>query len=640
MVKKSKWAKQEKRDPAVALPEEVDRKIFYFIMVLAPILFFVLLELCLRFFNYGADYKQWVESPNGQWLSEHGKYLILNPEIARKYFHTLKHIPVSNEEAFDKVKKGNAFRVFVLGESSGAGFPYEPNGSFSRYLKDRLSLAYPDSRIEVINCSMTAISSYTLRNLIPGILEEKPDLILIYAGHNEYYGALGAGSVESLGNFRPLVNFTISLEKYRTYQLMRNALGWIGGIVSGGKETSSGTMMEEMVRDKYIPYKSVVYEKGLSQFEGNMADILEMIKKADVPVIIGTLACNLKDQPPFVSDSSTGYPAAERIYEEGKSALSQKNFADADSLFRRARDLDELRFRAPGGMNDIIHDLGQKYEIPILDIDSAFDASSPDHITGNNLMVDHLHPTLHGYQLMGKLFFDKMERVKYLPDTKPRNLPDGVQDSLVLSNFPFSRLDSVIAEYKIIVLKNNWPFANNAMGFSYPDFIRPATAVDSLAAQFVEQKVSWKNDHLFAAQKDIDGGNLNGFLSEMNVLIDQYPYMTDYYKLAAQTLIRMQNFQTARDYLQKACEIEPDAYVTKWLGIIGIYDHQLDSAGLFLNQSLAFDNGDAQVWLNLAAICSNTDKNKSLQLVDEALALDPNYKEALDMRRQLMKDAK
>lgn len=594
---------------------------FNVMLVLIPILFFIGLELCLRYFNYGCDYRQWVESPNGQWVSEHGKYLMLNPEIARKYFHSLKHIPVSNEEAFDKVKKGNTFRVYVLGESSGAGFPYEPNGSFSRYIRDRLSLVYPDSRIEVVNCSMTAINSYTLRDLVPGILEEKPDLILIYAGHNEYYGALGAGSVESLGNFRPLVIFTIALERYRTYQLIRNALGCIGRIFSGREETSSGTMMEEMVRDKYIPYKSAVYEKGLSQFGGNMADILEMIKKAGVPVIIGTLACNLRDQPPFVSDSSSGYPAAEKIYEEGKRALSQKHFADADSLFRYARDLDELRFRAPGEMNHMIHDLGREYEITVLDIDSAFDALSPDHIAGNYLMTDHLHPTLRGYQLMGKLFFDKMEQLNYLPVTKPRNLPDGIQDSLVLSNFPFSRLDSVIAAYKIIVLKNNWPFADNALEFSYPDFIHSANAIDSLAAQFVERKVSWKNVHLFAAGTDDDEGNMQGFLSEMNVLIDQYPYMTDYYKLAAQTLIRMQKFQLAWDYLQKACEIEPDAYVTKWLGIIALHNGDADSARLFLNQSLAFDYRDPEIWFDLAVAYLNADKNKSLTLVREALAL-------------------
>lgn len=635
MAKKSKPAGQKTDIAAVALPREVDRKIFYPVMVLVPILFFVLLELGLRLFGYGTAYREWVESPNGQWISEHGKYLMMNPEIARKYFHTLKHIPVSNEEAFDKVKRRNAFRVFVLGGSSGAGFPYEPGGAFSRYVKDRLSLVYPDSRIEVVNCSMTAINSYTLRDLTPGILGEEPDLILIYAGHNEYYGALGAGSVESLGDFRPLVNFTIALERYRTYQLLRNSISWIAGMFSRGEKTSSGTMMEQMVRNKYIPYKSAAYEKGLSQFEGNTSDILGMIKKAGVPVIIGTLACNLKDQAPFVSDSSSGYPAAETIYDEGKRALLQKKITDADSLFRYARDLDELRFRAPGEMNEIVRSLGREYDVPVLDIDSAFDASSPDHITGNNLMSDHLHPTLGGYKLIGRLFYEKMEQLHYLPRSKPKDMTDAAQDSATLADFAFSRLDSVIAEYKMTVLKNNWPFSRKSKGFSYSDYIHPLDGIDSLAAQYVEQKVSWKNAHLFAAEKYDGDGNLRAFLSEMDALTAQYPYMIDYYKLAAQALIREQKFRQARDYLQKAWEIGPDAYITKWLGIIFSHDRRLDSARLYLNQSLAFDNRDPQVWLNLALIYSKTDRNKSLKFVDEALALNPEYEEALDFRRKL-----
>jgi len=51
---------------------------------------------------------------------------------------------------------------------------------------------------------------------MPGILEQRPDLILIYAGHNEYYGALGVGSMENLGTSRTIVNFVISLEKFKT----------------------------------------------------------------------------------------------------------------------------------------------------------------------------------------------------------------------------------------------------------------------------------------------------------------------------------------------------------------------------------------------------------------------------------------
>ena len=79
--------------------------IAYFILILIPVLFFFLLELSLRYFKYGRSYEQWVESPNGQWVGKGGKFLIINPDIAYKYFHVLKTIPQSTHVAFDKEKK-------------------------------------------------------------------------------------------------------------------------------------------------------------------------------------------------------------------------------------------------------------------------------------------------------------------------------------------------------------------------------------------------------------------------------------------------------------------------------------------------------------------------------------------------------
>ena len=46
---------------------------------------------------------------------------------------------------------------------------------------------------------------------------KKPDLIIIYAGHNEYYGALGVGSVETLGDTRFLVNTVIWLKSIQNF---------------------------------------------------------------------------------------------------------------------------------------------------------------------------------------------------------------------------------------------------------------------------------------------------------------------------------------------------------------------------------------------------------------------------------------
>jgi tetratricopeptide (TPR) repeat protein len=622
------------------LPSKTNKKIFYIILILIPVLFFILLELVLRYFDYGLDFEQWVESNNGQWVEKGGKFLMLNPNIARKYFHISENIPISNQEAFDKIKQSNSFRVFILGESSAAGYPFEPNGSFSRYLKNRLTLVYPNSKIEVINCSMSAINSYTLRDLTPGILEQKPDLILIYAGHNEYYGALGAGSIESAGNFRFVVNLVLSLEKFRTFQLIRDAVNIVVKLFSNNEASASGTLMERMVRDKYIAFESDIYKKGLSQFEENMNDILELITDANIPVIIGTLTCNIKDQPPFVSVSSSKYPEAEIIYSDANQALIQNNFIKADSLFHFAKDLDALRFRAPGEINNIIYKLAEEFSINVLNIDSAFKAESPHHIVGTNLIVDHLHPTLHGYQQIGKLFFNKMKKLNYLPGSKPENLSDIIQDSIIVANTNFTALDSVMADYKVKILKNNWPFVNDTTQFSYSVFIQSKNRIDSLALQWTEHKIRWKDAHLLAAGWYIEKNDVSNFLREMDAVISQYPYVTEYYKYVATTLLTIKRYADAYNYLYKIYTIEPNAFATKWLGSIHLNKGKLDSARFFLNQSLLYNNRDPQVWYNLAVTYLDKDKDETLDLINRALAIDPNYYNALVLRNQLLNSMK
>ena len=73
-------------------------------------------------------------------------------------------------------------------------------------------------------------------------------------------------------------------------------------------------------------------------------------------------------------------------------------------------------------------------------------------------MTDHLHPTLDGQMILGKLFFEKMEQSNYLPKTEKNNLSDNEQDSITVANLHFTKLDSTISDFRIKILKNDWPF--------------------------------------------------------------------------------------------------------------------------------------------------------------------------------------
>ncbi len=52
------------------------------------------------------------------------------------------------------------------------------------------------------------MNSYTFYDKIDDILKEDPDAILIYAGHNEFYGAPGIGSSKSPENINNMIIYT------------------------------------------------------------------------------------------------------------------------------------------------------------------------------------------------------------------------------------------------------------------------------------------------------------------------------------------------------------------------------------------------------------------------------------------------
>mgnify|MGYP000915160728 CR=1 FL=1 len=120
--------------------------------------------------------------------------------------------------------------------------------------------------------------------MMPGIIEQNPDMILIYAGHNEYYGALGAGSLESLGNSRWLVNQMLAANKYKTVQLLRNT-------IKTAKERHDMflSIFEEKCQTMYIQKKSFssFHVVALFKNKGSVVEedtIIQTLKKQHITV--------------------------------------------------------------------------------------------------------------------------------------------------------------------------------------------------------------------------------------------------------------------------------------------------------------------------------------------------------------------
>ncbi|MBN1300519.1 MAG: tetratricopeptide repeat protein [Melioribacteraceae bacterium] len=603
--------------------EKKTPKWFYTVLILFPILFLVGLETFLSSIDYGYNLDQWVDA--GQ-----GKYII-NPEIGRRYFTSGDFNPNTIEDVFDQRKSANSFRVFVLGGSSAQGFPFNPMGSFSRYIRKRLELVYPATKTEVINISMTAVNSYTILDLLPGVLEQEPDVILIYAGHNEYYGALGVGSMESYGSSRFLVKLVLFLNKFKTTQLVRNSIKWASSLFAAENNKHSGTLMSRMAKDKYIILNTEEFNAGVRQFKENLKDILGLIKGKEVPVILGRLVSNLKDQKPFVSVGTPGYRTAEEVYEEAKYEFENNNFSKADSLFRQAKELDALRFRAPEKINSIIDELGKESGTAIVPIDSIFNSASPCKIVGDNLIADHLHPNVEGYQLIGKAFYERMEKLGYLPRTEKPAIPLDEQDSLTRVNFVFTKLDSVMGAYFVDLLKSDYPYKKEKAAiskFQQRDFVKlfkPDNFIDSLAMIRIENKISWVDAHLIAATYYLRRDDIKEYLNYMNVLIYQYPGLKD--------------LDGALKYFYEQKKINLADYTPKRNGIMALYIGNFDNAIRHLTQAYNSNPEDPSLLYNLSlAYTGKNDFDSALSLINKCLIADPDYPDAENLKQRILKE--
>ena len=265
---------------------------FYIITLLVPLALFSLLELGLRVAGVGRDLPLFIETP------EFDGYYYVNPNIIERYVGDKNRAPkvAPDTTFFKKDKPATTFRIFVQGGSTAAGFPYGRSGSLQGMLYQRFKRLYPDRKIEIISTAMAAVNTYTLLDFADEIIQQKPDLVLIYAGHNEFLGVMGVGSKISSSGSRLLTLALIEARKLRLFQAIELL---VYGQAPSSTNADKRTLMSKVVEDTSIPLGSKQYQAGVTQFHANLANILEKYQDANIPVAIANLVSNEQHQAPF-----------------------------------------------------------------------------------------------------------------------------------------------------------------------------------------------------------------------------------------------------------------------------------------------------------------------------------------------------
>jgi len=647
---------------------------FTVILLVLPVLLLLLMEGGLRLFDDGSDFAlaRKVVEAEGEWWE-------INQNVARRYFGMAPEFARQSEEGRVRLSKTpQILRVICLGESSMAGFPYNKNATMPGILRTYLQMLLPQREVEVLNLGIAATNSFTVRDLMPEVVRLQPDVILIYVGHNEFYGALGAGSNFHLGSNRSLINLYLRLLRLRTFRLLQEGIRKFSRAVRGGKSAAdlAAPVMQQMAREQTIAPDSELRRITADAFEQNLLEALAVAQQAGVPVVISDLVSNLREQPPFVSlakasltpaekqrwqtaftagsqhlktgrpDSALAHfaPAAaldsthaELCYALGQSWLACNQPEKAARWFAAARDVDALPFRAPGALNAIIHRVSAQRKVPLVEMERTFREASPRGLIGDEFICEHLHPTVTGYAKMAKAFLQRLQAASLLPagidSTAIARLPDE------LRQLNITVLDEEIGRLRVLQLTSAWPFRKKIdLEVALPAEV--AALATQTAIRYVNREITWAQAHLTFGNQLMERKKFDLALAEYRALAAQYPGEAALWEKQGDALFSLQDYEASCNAYAQAAKLQPaSAFAHAGVGKACMFLSRLAEAEAALARAIQCDDLRSQfdapyrsfvLYLWGGALTNLQRYAEAEQRLQAALAVDPHNKLAGD----------
>ena len=328
------------------------------------------------------------------------------------------------EHFFVEPAPANRYRVVFVGASTVQGFPHPRRLAAASFLQAMLADAWPEREVEVVNLGITSIASFAVAQVVEDALVLSPDLVVVYTGHNEFYGLYGAGRHQRLQYF------------LRQLRLTHLVDGLLGGI--GAKDEPTDLIKMAAARGE-VP----LHGSGRATAEQNLRDNLRRVARvcgrAQVPLVLCTIVANDAGFAPVGSTEggegwkaqveqaaqvlTRGYVAPDDAEDalqqlEQAAALSSEHAwlwylqgralerlgrdAEAQRAFRKARDLDTMPWRAPTAHNAVIRAVAKEHGAVLADVEAAFAAAAPAQGVGWEWMVDHVHFSVAGQALLAR----------------------------------------------------------------------------------------------------------------------------------------------------------------------------------------------------------------------------------------------
>jgi len=417
------------------------------VVVLFPLM---LAEMLLRL---------WVAAPETRWDDPYVTFSNPSPlfvaDATGAQFETAPNRLVAfRRQSFAARKPPDTFRVFCLGGSTVQGRPYSVETAFATWLQLGLEAARPERRWEVINCGGISYASYRLVPIVRELLSYEPDLFILYTGHNEFLEDRTYAHVKEVP--RILVRLHRVMLGLRSYAL---ADRWLA---NRNRRRAAPTVMGPEVQTKLDLAAGLdAYRRDptwhrsiIAHFSHNLNIMAQMAQDAGIPMILVNPVVNLKDCPPFKSEFRTDLSAgdAQQVRDlwnraraldwtaadihakiellEQAAALDSRHawllfligtgyermgqWAEAKPWFVRAKDEDICPLRILEPMRGIIHDIATQWKLHLIDVQTMIEARTEDGISGDEWLLDHVHPTIAGHQLIAEALLQTMKEMEWV----------------------------------------------------------------------------------------------------------------------------------------------------------------------------------------------------------------------------------
>lgn len=357
-------------------------------------------------------------------------------------------------QAKDMAAERGTVQVVTIGGSSARGVPFHPYLSLDRIITWQLGLAFPNKTFRENNRAELGLTLERAIERLDG-LKHRPDMLIIYSGHNEFQSRFGWGRKAPHYRIEPKVSTPSAFRSARAWSYTAEFLG--------RNADRFETELAPPPRDVRDPADSpcctpAEYAATLADYRRRLDGLLDDCDAAGILTVVVVPPANdgafdpnhsilsadttpdgrrdfiarfdelLRNPPADPGQATARYRQfiaeqpgfAESHYRLAQLLEAAGSYEEAHEEYIKARDLDGIPFRCPTPFLNACREVARRHGSIVVDGPRLLEAASPHGILNDRFFVDAHHPGLNTFVIMAR------DAVRQLKQRKAFGWPDAV----------------------------------------------------------------------------------------------------------------------------------------------------------------------------------------------------------------------